>query len=74
MIQLVKEKLDVAEDDRQEIIEIVSHTAGHLPHCPQFLGLDDLILGLFQLFKSLFQIGEELGVLNRDAHLAGKGG
>ena len=74
MIELIGKELDVAQNDGKEIIEIVGHAARHLSQGLEFLGLNDLILGLLQLAEGLLQIGKELGVLDGDTHLAGEGG
>ena len=72
MIELIGEELDIAQDHRQDIIKIMGHPAGHLSQGFQLLGLDDLILRLFELDEGLLQFGKELGILNGDAHLTGK--
>ena len=74
MVELIGEELDIAQNHCQDIVKIMGHPAGHLSQGLQLLGLNDLILRLFELKEGLFQLGKELGILNGNAQLTGKGG
>lgn len=63
--QALAHDLQIAKDDRQQVIEIMSDAAGELADGLQFLGLEQCLTGLLEGLLGLGDIGDVAGDLGK---------
>src|ERR1700691_4266863 len=72
-LELVAEMLGIADDDREQIVEVMGDAAGELPHHLHLLGLPKLLFGLLAAGQIMNDSDKDrlavlLGLANRQIH------
>ena len=76
-LELVRQKLRIADDDGQQIVEVVGDAAGELAHGLHLLGLDQLLFGALAVGEVMNDADEDgfavlLGLADRQVHRKGR--